>query len=67
MDAEKPTPERSRRETARRMTLDDVWPVRGVDAWPEDLSLRREDLYDDRIGSPEPLAPDRGGVDLTDS
>lgn len=49
MDAEKPMPERKRRETAQRPTLDEVWPVRSVGAWPEDLTLRREDLYDERI------------------
>ena len=66
MDAEKPTPERSRRETPPRLTLDEVWPVRSVGAWPKDLSLRREDLYDDRIESIEPLVRDRDGADLTD-
>lgn len=67
MEAEKPMPKRKHRETARRLTLDEVWPVRSVGAWPRDLSLRREDLYDDRIDSAEPLARDRDGADLTDS
>ena len=49
MDTEKPMPERKRRETARRLTLDEVWPVRRVGSWPDDLSLRREDIYDERI------------------
>ncbi len=49
MDAEQPMPERKRRETARRLTLDEVWPVRSAGAWPKDLSLRREDIYDERI------------------
>ncbi len=29
----------------RRRTLDEIWPVHSVGAWPEGLSLRREDLY----------------------
>ena len=49
MDAEQPMPERKRRETARRLTLDEVWPVRSAGAWPHDLSLRREDMYDERL------------------
>ena len=52
MEAEQPMSERKRRETARRLTLDEVWPVRSVGAWPKDLSLRREDIYDERIGRP---------------
>ena len=49
MDSEEPIPERRGRETARRLTLDEVWPVRSVGSWPKGLSLRREDLYDDRV------------------
>ena len=29
--------------------IDAVWPVRSVGAWPEGLSLRREDMYEDRV------------------
>ncbi|MCY4652257.1 MAG: hypothetical protein OXC95_03745 [Dehalococcoidia bacterium] len=29
--------------------LDDIWPVRSMGAWPEGLSLRREDMYEDRV------------------
>ena len=29
-------------------SLDEVWPVRSVGTWPEGLSLRREDMYEDR-------------------
>ncbi len=40
-------PDRNPRETARRLILDEVWPVRSAGEWPKDLSLRREDLYAD--------------------
>ena len=36
-------------EDARRFSLEEVWPVHTVGAWPESLSLRREDIYDERI------------------
>ena len=29
-------------------SLDEVWPARSVGKWPEDLSIRRQDLYADR-------------------
>ena len=29
--------------------LDEVWPPRDFGPWPEGLSLRREDIYEDRI------------------
>ena len=28
--------------------IDEVWPARSVGSWPEGLSLRREDIYEDR-------------------
>ena len=34
---------------ARNRTLDEIWPARSFGPWPEGLSLRREDLYEDRI------------------
>ena len=34
---------------ARRRTLDEILPARSFGPWPEGLSLRREDLYDERI------------------
>ena len=34
---------------ARSRTLDEIWPARSFGPWPEDLTLRREDLYEDRI------------------
>lgn len=33
----------------RRVTLDEFWPVHSAGGWPADLSLRREDIYDDRV------------------
>ena len=35
-------------EAARNTTLDDVLPVLSVGTWPKGLSLRREDMYEDR-------------------
>ncbi len=32
-----------------RLTLDEAWPVHPTAVWPEGLSLRREDLYEDRV------------------
>ena len=32
-----------------RRTLDEIWPARSFGPWPEGLSLRREDLYDERL------------------
>ncbi len=40
---------RRKPRTTRQFNLDDVWPARSVGKWPEGLSLRREDLYEDRI------------------
>ena len=31
------------------LSLDAVWPVHAAGAWPEGLSLRREDLYAERL------------------
>ena len=33
----------------RRATLGEFWPVHSAGAWPADLSLRREDIYEDRV------------------
>ena len=30
-------------------SLDEVWPVHSAGPWPEGLSLRRVDLYEDRV------------------
>ncbi len=32
-----------------RLPLDEAWPVHPTALWPEGLSLRREDLYGDRV------------------
>ena len=32
-----------------RLSLDEILPVHSAGGWPEDLSLRREDIYEDRI------------------
>ena len=29
--------------------LDEIWPARSAGGWPKRLSLRREDLYEDRV------------------
>lgn len=39
-------------EAARNTTLDDVLPVLSVGTWPKGLSLRREDMYEDRNQAP---------------
>ena len=31
------------------INLDEIWPVHPTAVWPEGLSLRREDIYEDRI------------------
>ena len=35
--------------TVRRLTLDEAWPVHSAGAWPEGLSLRREDICEERV------------------
>ena len=49
MEAETLLLRRKPTEVLRRLTLDEVWPVHSAGAWPEGLSLRREDIYHDRI------------------
>ena len=49
MEAETLLLRRKPTEAVRRLTLDEVWPVHSAGAWPEDLSLRREDIYQERI------------------
>jgi hypothetical protein len=39
------TPSRTRRVA---VDLDEVFPPHDPGSWPADLSLRREDIYDDR-------------------
>ncbi len=40
---------RDRPEAVRKVSLDEVWPVHPTARWPEGLSLRREDIYEDRV------------------
>ena len=32
-----------------RTSLDEIWPVHSTAIWPENLSLRREDIYEEKI------------------
>ena len=41
-------PQKARAATSR-FSLDEILPVHSAGEWPEDLSLRREDIYEDRI------------------
>ena len=36
-------------EAVRKLSLDEVWPVHPAAVWPAGLSLRREDMYEDRV------------------
>ena len=36
-------------ESARKLSLEEIWPVHPTAVWPEGLSLRREDMYEDRV------------------
>jgi hypothetical protein len=49
MDAEVLLLRRKLQETLRRPVLEEVWPVHSAGAWPENLSLSREGIYEDRI------------------
>ncbi len=49
MDAETLLLRRKRRDTVLTSILDTVWPVHPTLVWPEGLSLRREDIYEDRV------------------
>ena len=49
MDSETLLLRRKPQDTARRPTLDEAWPVHSAGTWPENLSLSREDIYEDRI------------------
>lgn len=40
---------RKRPDTIRALSLDELWPVHSVRSWPEAPSLRREDIYDERV------------------
>ena len=49
MDAETLLFRRKRPEALCKFNLDDVWPVHPTLVWPEGLSLRREDIYEDKV------------------
>ena len=49
MDSETLLLRRKPDEAVRRLSLDEVFPVHSVGAWPEGLSLSREDIYEERI------------------
>lgn len=36
-------------QNRRKPTINEILPARSVGGWPEGLSLRREDLYEDRV------------------
>ena len=49
MDGETLLFRRTNPKPAPRPPLDEVWPVHPTAVWPEGLSLRREDLYEERV------------------
>ena len=49
MDAETLLMRRKPTETVCRPTLDEAWPVHSAGGWPEGLSLRREDMYEEMV------------------
>ena len=49
MDAETLLLRRKPKEAIERPILDEAWPVHSAGAWPEGLSLRRENIYKERI------------------
>lgn len=49
MDAETLLFRRTDPRPVLRLPLDEAWPVHPTAVWPEGLSLRREDLYDERV------------------
>lgn len=49
MDAETLLFRRRHPKPEARPSLDEAWPVHPTAVWPEGLSLRREDLYEERV------------------
>ena len=49
MDAETLFLRRKRTQDAPKRSFDEIWPSISIGEWPKDLSLRREDMYEDRI------------------
>ena len=40
---------RKSQEDIHRPVLDDIWPAHSAGPWPENLSLSRENIYEDRV------------------
>ena len=40
---------RKRPQAGRKGSLETMWPVHAAGRWPEGLSLRREDIYEERV------------------
>ncbi len=49
MEAERLLFRRTDPRPVPRLPLDEAWPVHPTAVWPEGLSLRREDLYEDKV------------------
>ncbi len=49
VQAETLTLRRKGADASPQIDLDELWPVHHAGGWPEGLSLRREDFYEDRI------------------
>ena len=49
MDAETLLLRRKSEAVAQNFALDEVWPVHSAGGWPEKLSLRREDICEERV------------------
>ena len=49
MDAETLLFRRTHPKPVPRLPLDEAWPAHPTAVWPESLSLRREDLYEERV------------------
>ena len=49
LDAETLLLRRKHPEVVRKLSLDELWPVHPTARWPEGLSLRREDIYEERV------------------
>ena len=41
--------QRTAQAATSRLSLDEILPVHSAGGWPGDLSLRREDIYEDRL------------------
>ena len=48
MEGERLVFQREQPQRTGAIMLDEIWPVHTAGAWPEGLSLSREDMYEDR-------------------